>query len=403
MALQLKLNETINTKSRSYTVVGISHNIYKDKDDISSYIEYTVKSEGKYYYIDDYLTSDKIVFYYETKDNINYYYYRFLLNLEKITIITQDIYVNKTIGDTLWCEGDNVKCKQYFITPCYLAQKNNKFFEGVEIINDLKNTDNIQLYEQIFDEIIPDINKFHNDDVIKSNASTKNKIKVGNGFIFKDKEYFIIGKSYHYTSLDIKELKLYNNNDKRYCWIKYYKKNYWLCETITKEDYLTFENVKKTNKQRQLTKIDSDYNSFLNYKYDYEFFEKDDNIYINEKNENQDLYFKGEVIKLIKLPIIEYNYKRPEPWEKIENKSVIIKNKFDSETSGKIVSYTIKLSGFILVLLLLNIINIHKYINSIGLIILLIIITGALPSLLYYLILIKPGNKKIEQIEHNIK
>ncbi|MCQ2975176.1 MAG: hypothetical protein MJ211_10270 [Bacteroidales bacterium] len=325
MALQAYINDTILVNDKKCTVVGININYYKSNNNFVSYIEYVLFRNNNYWYLDEYFFSNNEYYIYrETNHNA---LANFLLTgsfADNISKIKKDIYINKAEGNTLWNEGEILKCKQYIVANnLYLSKKNNRNFIGFKInsLNIYSDNNNI---EKLFNNNLPDITQFHNDNLAK-NTKKENKgiLNVGDGFIFNDNEYFVISKSGIKNISKANEYKIYNNIEKKYCWLKYYKLKYWLCEETTSETFTFYSNGSKIlQNSRILINNDTDFETTINNKYDYNIFTKNEYIYINEQNNNKALYFIGKRIIINKLTLLEYKYKRPISLINIKNEKI---------------------------------------------------------------------------------
>ena len=132
MALQAYINDTILVNDKICTVVGININYYKSNNNFVSYIEYVLFRNNNYWYLDEYFFSNNEYYIYrETNHNA---LANFLLTgslADNISKIKKDIYINKAEGNTLWNEGEILKCKQYIVANnLYLSKKNNRNFKN---------------------------------------------------------------------------------------------------------------------------------------------------------------------------------------------------------------------------------------------------------------------------------
>ncbi|MCQ2975091.1 MAG: hypothetical protein MJ211_09840 [Bacteroidales bacterium] len=306
MALYLNVGDKIKIFNVSCSVIGLSILLYKSEN--SEFHAYAVYKLSK--------NKDNSIWYLE--DDIDYNVYRLYYKTNKIDLIPirtikHYYYVLKNIGDTDL--DKNVVLYHYFDTNynfnLLINEEINchgRFIKRSDIIK----VNSIEYNEDPLQFFLPDITKFHEENVIKNQScSIEEGFDIGDGLLINDQEYFVLSKSISTYNSNFNnqynEFKLYNNNEKKYCRLINIQDKYYIFSPSTKIE--TYKLISKGKKRR--TSCFADWETINNIECDYKLYQGiKGGFSLQERHEKS----QGFEFDFSTISVLKYNYLASKPW-----------------------------------------------------------------------------------------
>ncbi|MCQ2975385.1 MAG: hypothetical protein MJ211_11325 [Bacteroidales bacterium] len=326
MSIYANIEDQIKINNIGCTVIGINIMMYKENNNHYVVCEYKLmkNSDKSILYIEDNLQNNTCYIYNKTDTEHK---------LHNYTKVKTQYYFIDAIGDTDFNKYNKIIYKYYLKDNILVLEKGDyRIYHGLKITSEYIKV-NRNIYSEPFSLSLPDINKFHDDNKIKNEISHKaTEISVGEGLLINDEEYFVLSKSEVYNDIvKTNEYKLFNNNNKKYYWIKYINRKHILFHEA--EDIKTFnshiELVKeqlqpnKRSKEykigtKQRVSIFSDWATINNSQCDYTLHCDQMIYYLKEEWQFETNKLVGNEIKLANIYTINYNYKIKQHWENVK-------------------------------------------------------------------------------------